>query len=285
MQNVEFRVGDHAVRAELHMPGGALGKRPRSAIVMLHGLNSCIAEFGDLPAKLAAAGHAVLAFDQRGFGASEGEVGLTSPEQAIAEAEAAAACVRTHAPEAPLGLFGHSLGGAYAIQALARGGPWRFAILAHPVDRLWDEIAPLQRGLYHLLGRRAVRRRAKGKASGYVPYTVHYKEIFVSKEAAKAAERPAFLLKKANLANYRMALTMRASDAAPRVHVPSLVVWSALDKAVQPVHTMALASRLAGPVSFLEHKGGHSAFRDLDGDKVASGIVRWLDATVPALGA
>lgn len=278
MQAVKVRLGDETLHAEHHAPAGA-GK---GAVVLLHGLNSCIAEFGDLPQRLAAAGYHALPFDQRGFGLSDGERGRTSVARALEDCAAVTARLQTLAPGVPLVLLGHSLGGAYAVAALARPNPFACGVLAHPVDRLWDELNLVERAGYHVMGRVAERRMARGRHPGTVPYKVHYAQLFVSKEAAQAAQRPPFLLHRANLGNYRMALEGRASSWAPQVTVPVLTVWSPHDRVVAPANTRRVHEALAGPKEMLEHAGGHSCFRDLDGPRVATGIAAWLDRTLGA---
>ncbi|MBI3564029.1 MAG: alpha/beta hydrolase [Elusimicrobia bacterium] len=68
---------------------------------------------------LALEGWDVLAFDYRGYGASEGEKSL---DGAVRDGAAALAYARTKAPGLPLVVLGQSLGGAVAVAALARDG-------------------------------------------------------------------------------------------------------------------------------------------------------------------
>ncbi|MHB8633607.1 MAG: alpha/beta hydrolase [Thermoplasmatota archaeon] len=270
VQPVEFTVEGETVRGEWHAP-----ERPRSALVLLHGLNSSTVEFGGLPGRLSQAGYAVLAFDQRGFGQSGGERGLTSLARATADAHQAARFVE-HRTDAPIGVLGHSLGGLYAVAAMAQSNQFRFGVLAHPLNRVWDELNAGEKAGYHVLGRMAERRMRHGKPAGSVKYQVHYKDLFVSREAAEAAQRPPMLLHRANLANYRLALEARGTDWAPKVKVPVLTVWSRHDRVVDPRHSRLLHDALGGPKELFEHQGGHSCFRDVDGPMVATGIERWL---------
>lgn len=271
-----MRVGGEAVRGEFH----PAGRNARGAVVMVHGFNSCLDEFGSAPARLAEAGFHAVAFDQRGFGKSDGERGRTSAQRCEAEINAVADWLSRRAPGTTQALVGHSLGGAYALYALGRTDRFRAAIIAHPVDTLFGELNPVERFAYHLLGRRGERRAAKGKKPGAIPYKVHYSDIFVSKEAAEAAQRPPILQKEANLANYRDALAIAASAWARDVHVPVLCISSPHDRAVEPSHSEHVFANIAGPTTRLLHAGGHSCFRDLDGPVVTAGCIDWLRRTL-----
>lgn len=68
---------------------------------------------------LALEGWHVLAFDYRGFGASEGKKDL---DGSVADGAAALAYARSRAPGLPLVVFGQSLGGALALASLDRDG-------------------------------------------------------------------------------------------------------------------------------------------------------------------
>lgn len=219
----------------------------------------------------------MLAFDQRGYGESEGDPGLTSVERAVADIDAAARFLRAKVPAAPMGIVGHSLGGAYALAALGRTDHFRAGVVAHPVDCLFNELRPWEKWGYHVLGRRNEARMRKGRPSSTIPYKLAYDDLFVSKEAARAARADGFLLGRVSLANYRPAMTMSARAWAKEVRQPVLVVASPFDRALKPGGVRAVHDALAGPKAWLEHRGGHSCFRDVDGAMLAQATVGWFD--------
>lgn len=277
MDPVEFRVGSEVLRGEHWAPAG----RAKGAVVCVHGFNSSLEEFGQVPQWLAEGGYHALAFDQRGFGRSEGERGRTNVERAVPDIAAASQEAARLAPGLPLAVLGHSLGGAYTAAALGRGVvEAQAAILAHPVDRMFDEVPLALRPFYHALGRLGEWRMKRGRPPGHLPYRSSSKQLFVSLEHAQMHGRPPFLLKHSNLGNYRDILSMSASTWAQGVTAPTLVVLSPHDKVVHPLHTRAVMNALAGPKEVFEHGGGHSCFRDLDGRAITAAMLAFLDRTL-----
>jgi uncharacterized protein len=93
----------------------------RGTIVFFHGNAANISNHLPLVRWLPAAGYAVFLFDYRGYGVSGGE---PSREGLIQDGAAAIAAVRARPDVDParLVVYGHSLGGAVAVGALARAG-------------------------------------------------------------------------------------------------------------------------------------------------------------------
>ena len=91
----------------LHISGKGL------PIVLLHGLFDDHRGWRDLPRHLAAAGHAVLAVDLPGHGASTVQA---------ASVDAAVDQIAASLPDGPLRLIGHSLGAAIAVRLARRLG-------------------------------------------------------------------------------------------------------------------------------------------------------------------
>ncbi|MEA3204324.1 MAG: hypothetical protein QOI63_2004, partial [Thermoplasmata archaeon] len=267
MQERSFEVAGERLWGTLWAPAG----KPRAGLLLVHGFNSSQGEFGPLPQALMDCGFHVLAFDQRGYGRSGGEAGRTSMERAVEDIVAAAAVLREAVGlDAPLGIVGHSLGGAYALAALAQTKLFAAGVVAHPVDRLFDELNPLEQAGYHAIGRFSEWRVRRGKPPGSIPYKNSYESLFEDAQAARLARADGFLLGRVSLANYRAALTMSASTWAKGVRQPVLVIASPTDRAVKPAHTRKVYDALAGPKEMLLHKGGHSCFRDVDGPKLAA---------------
>jgi alpha-beta hydrolase superfamily lysophospholipase len=276
---VETQVGGDALRGLHWAPKG----KAKGAVLLVHGFNSSLEEFGRAPEWFAAAGYHALAFDQRGFGRSSGERGRTDVDRAVVDIAAAGALLHGLAPRLPLFVVGHSLGAAYTAAALGRGAvDAKAAVLAHPVDRLFDEVHPVLRPMYHALGKWTERRMAKGKPARLMPYRSSSRVLFVDVGLARQAGRPDFLLKHSNLGNYRAATTMSASAWARDVRVPTLFVTSPRDRVVKPANMRKVYAALSGTKAEFEHGGGHSCFRDLDGRRIADACIGWFDSHLGA---
>lgn len=257
-------------------------KRARAGVVLLHGFNASVDEFGGLGETLAKAGFLTLAIDQRGHGASDGERGRFSLDRAMQDVEAAVVWLRKDlGRHAPLVLVGHSLGGAMALGIAARTRWFDALVVAHPLERLMDELNPVMRGVFHAAGRIGRWRMHRGKPAGTVPRPTRWRQLYVDPEAARQGRRDAYLQQRANLASYTFADTMNASEWARQVRVPVLAIQSAADRTVDPAHTETVLRAIPGTVERITHRGGHACFRDLDRDLVAEGIIRFLRQVAP----
>jgi alpha-beta hydrolase superfamily lysophospholipase len=81
-------------------------------VVLVHGLGEHCSRYGHVAQALVSEGLYVLGFDQRGHGRSPGKRGLISSyDQPLDDIAVALERAQTDAPDLPLFLYGHSLGG------------------------------------------------------------------------------------------------------------------------------------------------------------------------------
>jgi len=102
-------------------------ERPRGAVLIIHGYAEHSGRYAWTAEQLAARGYAVLGFDLRGHGRSQGEaVYIRSANEYLDDVDAALACLRQEFPGLPVFLLGHSMGGGvlalYAVARLPREG-------------------------------------------------------------------------------------------------------------------------------------------------------------------
>jgi uncharacterized protein len=107
--------GDHI--AAWWMPSPVAGA---PALLYLHGARWNLTGSTSRIARYRQLGFSVLAIDYRGFGKSSGD--MPSEEMAYEDARAAWTALQKLSPRAPHYLYGHSLGGAVAIE-IARNNP------------------------------------------------------------------------------------------------------------------------------------------------------------------
>jgi alpha-beta hydrolase superfamily lysophospholipase len=246
----------------------------RGVILALHGFADS-RDAWEMPAPVfAAAGYAVFAPDQRGFGATLSR-GLW-PGAAVLEDDAAQllAQLRARYPGQRLILMGESMGGAVALCLAARhpAAADAFVLLAPAVwgraqmgpalsGTLWlaDAIAPH----WHLTG---------GEISLDIAASDNYEALvrFAHDPLTLRASSVAML---AGL----VSLMDAAQAAAPGVQCPVLVLAGRRDQVVPPAAMAAAWSRLPPCVRRAFYLGGyHLLMRDRDRALVDADVLSWL---------
>jgi pimeloyl-ACP methyl ester carboxylesterase len=121
IESIEFRVGADLLRADWYLPAGST--RP-PVVVMGHGFGAerrlGLSVFAE---RLCSAGLAVLLFDYRGFGDSEGAPrGLVDPGRHLADFAAAVRCAQElkEVDSTRVALWGTSFGGGHVLVTAAR---------------------------------------------------------------------------------------------------------------------------------------------------------------------
>ncbi len=119
-QPIHFFSERHRLDGDLYLPDGAASDAPVPAVVACSGYQGLKTIHPERFARhLTPQGYAVLAFDYRGFGASEGERGRLVPQEQVLDVRAAVSWLET-VPEvdpARIGLLGWALGGGVVIAA------------------------------------------------------------------------------------------------------------------------------------------------------------------------
>jgi alpha-beta hydrolase superfamily lysophospholipase len=96
----------------------------RAVICLLHGLGEHSGRFAHLARFLLPSGFAVISFDLRGHGKSEGIRGhFPSIELVMQDIDALILTARKRYPDVPVFLYGHSLGGTLALYYVLRSKP------------------------------------------------------------------------------------------------------------------------------------------------------------------
>lgn len=107
--------------------------RPRATVLLVHGLGEHAGRYQHVAAWLTARGYAVVGYDHRGHGASEGPRGaLREPQDLVSDLAAVVDVLRAHGV-APLVLLGHSMGGLVAARFVAQAvRPVEALVLSSP---------------------------------------------------------------------------------------------------------------------------------------------------------
>ncbi|MEQ8604966.1 MAG: alpha/beta hydrolase [Marivibrio sp.] len=256
-------------------------ERPRAVILGLHGFNDYSGFLENAAEIWAERGILTVAYDQRGFGETEGRGLWHGAEALVSDARAAVRLVRARWPEAPLTLMGESMGGAVAIAALSPGYPGGGAapsvdglVLSAPAAADWERFSWWRRALFWTAAHTVPWMEATGRGLKLKPSD--------NIEMLRALGRDPLVIKRTRLDAVwgLIRLGDAAYDAADRLPGPALVLWGAKEALIPPESRDALNARLpeAGVERRLYPAGHHMLTRDLAGEIVVGDIAAWAAA-------
>ena len=271
----QFTMPDGAqLPVRVWMPPG--GVAPRVVILALHGFNDSRDAWA-LPAPVfAAAGMAVFAPDQRGFGDTAARATWPGIGRLVDDADAMARGLRARFPGARVFVMGESMGGAIVLDLAARadGPPVDGYVLLAPAvwgrseqgvvlsSALWlaDGVAPQYR-----------------ITAGDVPVRVTASD---NRDALVALVRDPLTIHstRMNVLGGLVDLMDSAQAAAPAVHGRVMVAYGGRDMLV-PASAMGVAwAKLpAGVRRAVYPNGYHLLMRDKDRGAVIGDVLAWID--------
>jgi acylglycerol lipase len=260
------------------------GQPPRMVVLALHGFNDSRDTWELSAPVFAAAGIAVFAPDQRGFGGAPDRGGWAGVPTMVSDADAMARGLRQRFPGAKLFVMGISMGGAVVMDLAASPNP-------PPVDgyvmlspAVWGRVEQgivLSSALW----------LANGVAPGYkitgdeVPKVVRASD---NRDALiRLAEDPLTIIttKVSTLAGL-VDLMDSAQAAAPHVRGPALIAYGAHDDLIPP-DAMAKAWATLPPETrrAFYPNGYHLLMSDMDRQQVIDDVIAWMrtpDALLPS---
>jgi alpha-beta hydrolase superfamily lysophospholipase len=251
-------------------PSGA----PRGTVLIAHGLGEHAGRYAQLAGELTSDGWCVRAMDHRGHGRSPGARGAIPTPTAIRDdiLDALAAARRAQ-PNQPLILLGHSMGGAFAAEAIVHVPSAADAlVLSSPA--LLADLTPVQRGLMntmrHVAPNLAI---ANGLTAQYLS---HDRAVV----AAYLADPLVHDRVSARLAHAIVTAGTTALAAAPRWTVPTLLLYAGDDRIVNPRGSAAFAAAAPADVVTVQRFDGlwHEIFNEIERAGPVAAVRRWLDA-------
>lgn len=251
---------------------------PVAVLVAAHGFNDYANAFHLAGPWFASGGITVIAPDQRGFGRTPTR-GLWAGHEAMASDLAALVrAVRAHHPGLPLYLLGTSMGGAVATLAVAdHAAPADGLILSGPAFWGWSAMNPLYRASLWTAAHLAPGWTLTGEGLGLWPSD--------NVDMLRALARDPLMIRETRVdALYGLVTLMDAAlAAAPRIELPTLVLFGARDEIVPEAPARLVATRLGGPVRYVRYEEGwHMLLRDLQRETVYADIAAWIaDAAAP----
>ncbi|HLY56361.1 MAG TPA: alpha/beta fold hydrolase [Stellaceae bacterium] len=265
---------------EVELPCDAWGHPTpvRTIILAVHGFNDRKSAF-EMAAELwRREGIATIAYDQRGFGANP-HAGRWPGSHGLAEdLVGAIRAVRARYPAVPVYVLGESMGGAVAIDALAGIAPHSAPdglILAAPAIWGRDTETLSERVALWIAGRIMPSMRFTGEglgveASDNIPML------------RRLGADPLFIKETRSDAIYGLVDLMdEAVRAAPRLRLPTLLLYGAHDEVIPEDAMRELIARLPGRASGRQRvayyrDGWHMLLRDLEYPVVAEDVIHWI---------
>jgi alpha-beta hydrolase superfamily lysophospholipase len=247
----------------------------------VHGLGEHIGRYDHVAAALCAAGWDVAGYDQRGHGASGGRRGaIARPDSLLDDLGVVIDSLRSE-PQRPLVLLGHSMGGLIAARFVAEALLANRAEWSRPVDALVLSspaldagMSALQRALLALLApllpQLAVGNGLKPQWVSRDPAVV---QAYIDDPLVHDRVTPL-------LVRFILDSGEQVRAAAPRWHLPTLLLWAGADRCVAPAGSAAFAA--AAPSACLTHtcypQMAHEIFNDPQRQLPLTELTRWLGA-------
>jgi hypothetical protein len=271
--NVTYPSDNLTLGATLYTKDGAKGRMP--GIVLGHGFAG--ARYPKMAAHIASLGYAVLSFDFRGYGVSEGVRGRVIPREQVSDFRNSVSYLAQRPEIDPerIGIIGSSLGGSIAIMAAAQDPRIKICVAGCPIANgdttlrmLYDTSEKFDAFLRHV-----EEKRRKNE-------TIPRFEIVMIPEALRGN-----LPKNTPMEFYADTvdgfLSLNPKEVIGKIAPRPVYIIHAKDDHVVPVKDAEEIARIAGQNCDLEliDKGDHFIFGL---DPVIASIASWVTRKLPA---
>ena len=248
--------------------------KPVAVIVALHGMNDYGEAFA-MPAKFwSEKGVTSYAFDQRGFGRTEGDGHWPGTQTMVNDAREFIALARARHPGVPLYLMGESMGGAVAILTGAEGAGAGVGgdgiILVSPALLGWSQLGVAERTLLWTMTHISPGSQLTGQGLNRQPSD--------NIPMLEALGRDPYVIKRTRVdAVYGLVSLMEeAWQHAAEVKPPTLVVYAGDDQVVPTQPIEALVHRLRNVRALCYSDGFHMLLRDIKGARAWQEILDYV---------
>jgi alpha-beta hydrolase superfamily lysophospholipase len=244
-------------------------------IVALHGMND-YGQFIEAAAKhWQTQGIATYAYDQRGFGRTEGNGRWPGHEVMAEDARTFIALVRARHPAARVILLGESMGGAVAMLAAAHGTEpiADGLVLVSPALWGWSNLDVIKRSALWIMMQIAPGSRLTGRGLDIKPSD--------NEKVLIALGRDPYVIKATRIdaINGLVDLMEAAWQAAPALRLPTMVLYAPADEVVPAKPVEEAAERMPGTALIVCYEDGfHMLLRDLKGERTWAAIEAFVRA-------
>lgn len=246
----------------------------KAVIALVHGMGEHIGRYEELAQELVAAGFAVIGFDQRGHGHSEGPRGHSPNYEALMQGiDDLLHKAGEFFPEIPVFLMGHSMGGQLVLNyCIEKQPPVRGVIASAPLLKLafeppaWKVM--LGKWVRNILPALPQTTGLETAAISQIPEEV---EKYENDPLIHQRITPAMYFSLMEKADYALA-------NAHRLRVPLLLYHGTADRLTSPDGTSDFAAKAGGDVTLKLFKGGyHETHHDVNREELLQLLTHWLN--------
>jgi alpha-beta hydrolase superfamily lysophospholipase len=246
---------------------------PRGVVVLVHGYGEHSGRYGHVADALTDCGVAVYAYDQRGYGRSEGRRAYVDDFDTYLDDLEYVLQAPGVPSDVPRILMGHSMGGLVVLRhALRRAPSVRGLILSAPAIEINPDLAPFLRRIAQWVGRVAPRLRTVRSPEGAIsrdPEVVeHAKNDPLNYHGAVRARMGAEMLRAGE----------EAKEELDALEQPFLVLHGTEDRLVDPAWSQALYDRAASADKTIRLYDGlyHETMNEPERETVLADLTDWL---------
>ncbi len=263
----------------LHTQHWMPDETPAAVVGLVHGYAEHCGRYDHVACTFTEQGAAVYAYDQRGYGRSDGRRAyVESFDRYLDDLGQFLNHIRTHQPDCPLFLFGHSMGGLVVLKyALERQASLQGLLLSAPAIQINPELAPFLRRMAQTLGH-------------YFPTlpTTRSPQDAISRDPAVVEDAQKDPLNYQGRVPARTGAEMLKAGAEVRERLeamtdPFLVIHGTADTLANPEWSQQLYERAASDDKTIKLYEGlyHETFNEPEQDEVLQDLGTWLGARIP----
>ncbi|MBN1950373.1 MAG: alpha/beta hydrolase [Bacteroidales bacterium] len=259
---------------QLYMQTWAPGGTPRGVINLVHGLGEHGYRYNDWASRLAGEGFVVRSFDHRGHGRSPGkQAHIPNYQKVMDDIGLFLTMCREEYPDLPVFLYGHSLGGNFALNYVIRSAMKLDGIIVtSPWLELADAPSPILIKTVKILSR-------------VFPAMRVWNRIRI--EDLSHDLRIVHNYKTDPLVHHQITLRMfsecyqaglKASMSIYKINSPLLLMHGSEDHITSCKASANFTRNASNKTKYIEWEGSyHELHNDLDKDKVFDALKDWLD--------
>lgn len=251
----------------------------KAIVLLIHGYAEHSGRYQHVAQTFIGEGAAVYAYDQRGYGRSDGRRAYVDYfEQYLADLDQFRSYVRARTPDVPVFVFGHSMGGLVTVlYSLTHTPDFSGLLLSSPALEVNPDLAPWLRRISRWLG-------------WYFPSlpTVRSPQASISRDPAVVEEANSDPLNYHGRTRARTGaeLLRAGEEARSRLHeidTAFIVIHGTADVLATPEWSWRLYERAASDDKTLEMYEGlyHETFNEPEKEQVLADLSDWLRERMP----